>query len=562
MTLYDQYIQDVTKGKLLVCEYVRLAVHRHKKDVVLSKKKDYPYYFDQDSADRAISFISLLRHTAGSFQNQPFNLQPYQAFGIACIFGWKRKDTGFRRFTKVYWDTGRKSGKSELLGACSLYTLGWDNEGAPQNYCVATTREQAAYVYNAAHYMAKKLIADSDSAAERLKLVQYNIKDIENNGYIKCLTADSETNDGANPHFASIDEYHAHGDDSMLKVVETGMGGRDQPILWITTTAGFNKNGPCYSFRDMVIKILRGQIENENLFGYIFSLDENDDPHDEKNWIKSNPNIGNTPKWDWMRTKHKEAMAEGGETLVQFLTKNLNIWTDAAKIWIEDGLYTACGGGKRNDLFGKSCYVGVDLASEHDLTAVNYLFPAQEGLEKPYYFTDYYCPDHKFTSIRVDGVIYSDFERGGWVKRTSGNVIDKEAIKRDILANAEMFEIKSLGYDPFKAVELISELSALGIKCYKVPQSAQLLGSGYSHWKELILGGRVEHDGSPVTRWQMGNIEMYTDGNGNQKAIKSNGKKENKIDGPVAICNSWIVFLGRENMEEVEVSRVEDLGYI
>ncbi|MBK8698358.1 MAG: terminase large subunit [Saprospiraceae bacterium] len=372
MTLYDKYINDVTEGKIVVCEYVRLAVQRHVSDLAKSKAKDYPFTFDRVEADRVLGFIGFLKHTAGSFQNKPFNIQPYQAFGIACIFGWKNKETGFRRFTKVYWDTGRKSGKSELLGAIGVYTLGWDNEGAPQNYCVATTRDQAAYVYNAAHYMARKLIADSDSAAARLKIVQYHIKDTENNGFIRCLTADAETNDGANPHFASIDEYHAHNDDSMLKVVETGMGGRDQPLLWITTTAGFNKNGPCYSFRDMVIKVLRGQLNNDGLFGYIFSLDEKDDPHDENNWIKSNPNIGNTPKWDWMRTKHKEAMAEGGETLVQFLTKNLNIWTDAASVWIEDGIYMKCAIGRREDLHGKECYVGVDLASENDLTAVNY----------------------------------------------------------------------------------------------------------------------------------------------------------------------------------------------
>ena len=73
----------------------------------------------------------------------------------------------------------------------------------------------------------------------------------------------------------------------------------------------------------------------------------------------------------------------------------------------------------------------------------------------------------------------------------------------------------------------------------------------------------MDHDGSPVTRWQMGNIDMYYDGNNNQKAKKGDGKKRNKIDGVVAICNSIVTYLHfKMNPEEEEISDVSQLGYL
>lgn len=563
MTLYDKYIEQVTSGEMVVGEMVKLAVQRHLNDLKRQNTPEFPYYFDREQADRVIAFMGKLKLTGGAYQGKYWKVEPFQAFYFAMVYGWKRQEDGFRRFRTAYFCTARKSAKSELSGGEEVWHLLMDGEGKPVIINIATTREQAKYVYDAAQYMAKELAKDSRYAAERVEIKQYVVKNPGNNGYITCWTADPKTNDGGNPHFASIDEYHAHPDDSMIGVTETGMGMRDQPILKITTTAGFNKQGPDFVFRDMCRKILRCQIGNETIFALIYELDEADDWTDEKNWPKANPLIGITPKWDFMRNQYQKAITEAGEKLVEFKTKNLNMYVDSASTWIEDSMYNSCAVINKPDLAGKICYIGVDLSSEVDLTAVNYFFPQQTGLDKPYYFTNYYCPESKFSKVRVDGVVYGDWEHDGWVKRTFGNVIDSNQIKFDILSNSEVFNVKAIGYDPWKSVELISELVELGFDCYKVRQNIGSLTVGYSFWKDHIKGKTIEHDGSPVTRWQIGNVEMKYDDSGNQKAIKGDGKKRNKIDGVVAICNSMVTYLHfKMNPEEEEISDISQLGYL
>lgn len=560
MKQYNKYIFDVFRDKIIVGKKIKLSIKRHLQDLEKSKNDDYPYFFDEDEADRVIDFVKMCKLSGDDFQGTYFPIQDFQAWYFAMVYGWRRKTDNIRKYRRVYWCTARKSAKSEMTAPECIFQL-FSNKGKVQVCCCATTFQQAKYIYDPIKYMTRELKKDSEAIDKIAKITQYEIKNLSTDGYITRLTADHKTNDGAGIVFGVIDEFHAHPDDSMVGVVSTSQGTSKEPILKIVTTAGFNKNGPDYEFRQYCKKVLNGQIQDENLFIAIYDLDEDDDWHDESTWIKSNPMIGITPTWDFMRSEYAKAVNEGGEKIVQFLTKNLNKYTDAASVWIDTDIYDRC---KKNiqkeDLKGLYCVVGVDLASEHDLTSVNYYFPRQKGLEKPYYFTNYYCPAKKFENVRVDGVIYSQFLDGGWIKKTEGNAIDKDSIKNDILQNAEIFEIKLIGYDPYKSIELMSELNALGFECAKISQSSGTLGSGNSHWKELLLRGDVEHDGSPVTKWQMGNIEMYTDGNGNQKILKSKGKKENKVDGPVAICNSIVAYLDYIKMDQESELTMSDLG--
>lgn len=559
-TLYDQYIDEVQSGDIITGELVKLGIQRHLNDLKRVGSEDFPYYFDEAQANRVIKFMQKLKLTAGSYQGKLWEVQPFQAFYFACVYGWKHKDTDFRRFRKVYWCTARKSAKSEKTGGEEVWHFTMDGEGKPLVVNIATTRDQAAYVYDAAHYMIKEAAKESDFMAKRYKKRAYRVENPVNHGMLVCWTADASKNDGGNPSFVEIDEWHAHDDSSMLGVAETGIGMRDQPIIKITTTAGYNKEGPDYEMRAYATKILRGEIINDQFFTMIYAMDKGDDYNLESNWHKPNPLMPITPKLDFMRQQYREAKEMGGEKLVEFLTKNLNEYTDTPRTFIESGKYAACIAFQdKEELRGRTCIIGLDLASVVDTTAVNYLFPPENG--KPmYYFTDYYCPEDKFDKPRADGVQYGKFEEEGWIKRSDGNVIDAELIGGDIIENAKIFNVSMLCYDPYKAVDILTKLQQIGIECFSVAQSAQTMGGGVDMWEKMILSGTCKHDGSPVTKWQMGNIEVYTDGNGNRKFIKSKGKKKNKIDGPVAIVNSFVGYA--EVMGEEKELGVEDLGYL
>ena len=544
MTLYDDFINDVHVNPDKHNEFVKLAVNRHIKDLSCS---EFPYYFDREKADRAIKIIKLLRHTQGDFYGRLFDLQPYQAFITAMLFGWVRKSDGVRRFLKAYVEHPRKGGKSEFAAALEVYCTYFDGENKPAVYTAATKSDQAEYVYAAAKSMCKQLARDSATFAAKVRIMQYEIKELETDGFITKMTADSKTEDGANPSCAVVDEYHAHKDDSIVKILETGMGQRAQPLLFIITTAGYDKFSACYSFRTVVTGILKGQIINDRVFGIIFTLDEDDDIHDQSKWIKAMPNLGNAPKKDMIEALYQNAITEGQSALVDFMTKNLNIWTDAAKIWIRDEdwkilqIYEP-------ELDGHECYIGLDLSSKIDLTAVCYYFP-----ELKYFKVKFYCPDEKVKAgRRADGVDYLEFLKSGNLVATPGNVIDYDYIVNDVLDSAEKYDVQMLGYDPMNADLIVPRFTEMGLNCGAVRQGFLSLSPPSKRLEVLVLSKDIFHSGCPIMRWNVANVELETDAAGNIKPSKS--KSKNKIDGVAALVTALAAFMHTEINTEGEVT--------
>ena len=540
MTLYDQFIKDVRDNPTKHNKYVQLAVQRHVSDLLAGQ-----YFFDTAKADRAISIVKLLRHTSGSYGGKHFDIQPYQAFIVAMLYGWVDQDTGYRRYKKAYIEMARKGGKSELAAALQIIATFFDGEHAPQVYSVANTRDQAAYVYNAATAMCKYLAKDSSKFGKRARVMQYKIVETETNGFITRLTADAGTNDGANPHLAIIDEYHSAKTNEMVKVVETGMGGRTQPLLIIITTAGFNKNGPCYEFRKVLTDVLEDKVQNDSLFGIIWTLDEGDDYNDETVWQKANPNIGNTPRWEQMRSFYQNAKIEGSSALVEFLTKNLNQWVDAAKVWIKDDDWTACEGEVIEE---GPCIIGLDLSSRVDVTAVTYLWPQTKSFRN-----HYYVPEEKAAQgRRPDGVDYKEWIAKGYVTATPGNVIDYDYIIRDVLDSCARYQVQLIGYDPYNADLIVPKLEAEGIACGAVRQGFITLSPATKRLETMVLSKEIRHDGDPVLRWMLGNVEIETDAAGNIKPSK--GKSQNKIDGVASLVTAIAAWMSTELNKEEEMS--------
>ena len=115
----ESYADDVVKGNIVVCEYVRLAVKRYFED--LRDALDKGWYFDKKAAMRAISFIEKLKHTKGEWAGQRFRLEPWQQFVLWNIFGWKNAD-GTRRFRYAYIEIARKNGKTALSAVSTCFS--------------------------------------------------------------------------------------------------------------------------------------------------------------------------------------------------------------------------------------------------------------------------------------------------------------------------------------------------------------------------------------------------------------------------------------------------------
>ncbi|GAG16159.1 unnamed protein product, partial [marine sediment metagenome] len=259
----------------------------------------------------------------------PLILTPHQQFCYWLLFGWRRAD-GLRRFRTYYKEEARKNGKTIEAAAVGLYLLNMDGENAPQIYTVATKEEQARICFDAAAEITRRSV----SLSSKLGITVKSIFDQKNAAFMRPLGSNSKKQDGFNPHGGIIDEYHEHPTDAMLNVIESGMGARSQPLIYIITTAGFNQSGPCYRLRKVAINILRGVKKDETFLPIICTLDEGDNWEDEKVWRKANPLLGESVDLDFLRTRFKKAKNEGGTKEVDFKTKNLNIWTQSGETWV------------------------------------------------------------------------------------------------------------------------------------------------------------------------------------------------------------------------------------
>jgi len=536
---YLQYMDDVLHEKIVVGRLVRLAVQRQQDDLKRQTDKNFQYYFNERKAKAALTVLSLLTHTTGDWKGMRFQVQPFQAFRFACIFGWVRKDNEKRRFRRVYCEVARKQGKSEEATAMGIIGLLFDNENTPQIYSAATTREQAKIIFMAAKIMLRQLADMSPAIKQIVKIQREAIYGIKNDGIFKALSSDATTLDGLNPHMALIDEVHEHNDTSVIEVMETGMGARSQPLLYMITTAGFNVEGACYAIRRNCINVLEGKVVDDSLFTVIYTIDEDDDWADESVWIKANPQIGITPSWEYMRSKYTDAANKGGRAQVEFLTKNLNVWTRSHTTWIKDDTWVSLGADfTPEQLRGKRCYAGLDLATTTDICALCLLFPPDEDCEKYRVLFHFWCPkDNAIERSKRDRVDYVKWADDGWLTLTPGNTTDYAYIRNEVMSIAETYQLHSVAYDRYNSSQLVIDLLSDGIRMEKFSQSVINMNAPTVDLEKNLLDGTIEHNDNPVMRWMMGNVAIHRDANGNIKINKA--KAIEKVDGAVSMVMAW-----------------------
>jgi phage terminase large subunit-like protein len=540
--LAEQFIADVQSGALLSCEYVQLAVRRHVSD--LERGDDFPYYFDEAAGLRAIRFFGLLKHTKGKWARKPFELQPWQAFILYVVFGWKRKSDNLRRFREAYCEVSRKNGKSEFSAGIALLMAFFDGEFGAEAYFVATKKDQAKIGFTAAQVMARLLAKDSPKFSRRVEVREHIIFSPDDKSKIEALSSDVDGLDGGSPSLAVIDEFHQHKTDGVKGAMDTGMGAREQPLSFVITTAGFNKEYPCYKLRKSCIQILKQIVVNETTFAIIFTLDELDDAHDKTKWVKANPNLGNTPSWEYMMAQYDRGATRGSTDWVHFLTKNLNIWTDSAATWIKDEDWQAAGTDfDPAELKGRVCFGGLDLASTRDLCALTLLFPpVDEGETTCKCLFFFWCPeDNARERTQNDGVNYLNWAKEGFIDLTPGNVTDYGYLKQRIVAELlQEYQIHSIAYDRYNASQLVIDINAEVDGPARGETFMQPFGQGFvsmsAPTKELetmILETKLDHGGNPVMRWMCANVTIRTDPAGNIKIDKS--KSSEKVDGMVSL---------------------------
>lgn len=539
----QKYARDVAGGRILACSYVRAACVRHLDDLKASKAKAYPFKFDRDAAERVCRFIQKMPHTKGKWARgkQRITLEPWQLFLFSCIYGWIRKADKTRRFREAYIEVPRKNGKSIIAAGTGVYAFCADNEYGAEVYCGATSEKQAWEVFKPALEMVRKLPA----LRKRFGIVPW-AKKIERADGSKFEPIIGDPGDGSSPSLAIIDEYHEHMDSRLYDTMITGMGARDQPLVLVITTAGYDTSGPCYAMRERCVEMLEGVQTDDELFAIIYTLDAGDDWTTDEALLKANPNAGVSVGLDYLRARQKAAI-QRARIANSIKTKHFNLWVSAKEGFYNMQRWAECADPTLTleQFRGTDCYYGFDLARKLDLTGMVRVFVKQIDGK-----THYYCVAPTFW-VPEDTVFNTDDRRtaeryGGWVESQHLQSLDGAEIDyREVLAQATEAHEKTpaleSGIDPHGAANLSHQLDDAGLNPVTIQQSYTHMSDPMKELEAAIITGRFHHDGHPIMTWCIGNVVgKYLPGNDDVVRPIKQGN-HNKIDGAVAL----IMAIGR-----------------
>jgi phage terminase large subunit-like protein len=523
-----QYAQDVVKGNIEVCNNIKLACQRF---LNFMEDKHWEYEFFPEYVEHVLDFVSVLKHTKGPDAGQPIVLEPFQVLLLCGIYGFRhKKDHEKRMTTDVIVFIPRKAGKSTLTAVIGLYELAFNEAGA-EVFTLATNREQATIVFDAARSMVESM---PDEIKSWYRVSKYEIgKANDSQTMFRALSRDNKkSGDGKNASCAIIDEAAQIADRNSIEVIFSGMVARKNPLRIYITTASFTKDTKFFEDLTAFETILNGDApDNPHWFGLLYGLDPQDNWKDETTWAKANPMHGISVYQEAIKERCEQAKSKPA-ALNEFLCKTLNVYVSANTAWIDRDYWDKSIGEDKGD--PEEVFIGFDLAATRDLNAVCIL--------KRYASEDYYADFKFFLPEEALSLIPSHYRgifdqavQSKILHITEGNVMDDREISEYIKQQASLYNVKEVGYDAYNAASLVARLHDNSIPVKKVGQGMAVLNNPSKHVEKLIMQNAIKHNGNPFVGWQLGNCEVYTDVNGNIKIRKNEADKSAKVDGIIAL---------------------------
>lgn len=536
----EAYVAGVLSGEIIACKWIRLACERHRRD--RDAPASFPYRFDPAKAERVCKFCELFPHVKGRWaaNHEKLKLQAWQCFAVGSMFGWVHKRTGLRRFRKARLYLPRKSGKSMLAAPIGLYMLAADGEAGAEVYSGATSEKQAWEVFGPARQMAKSVPNYCSAYGVEVNAKSLSIPD----GMAKFEPVIGKPGDGASPHCSITDEYHEHATDEQLATMETGQGARQQPMSIVVSTAGDNVAGPCRDDWLGCQKVLDGINQNDQLFALIYTIDPEVEWSTEAALRMAQPNFDVSVSGEFLLAELRDAI-NNPRKQGHFKTKHLNIWVQARDAFINMQRWTECTRPdlKLEDFKGQRCFVGMDLASKIDLTAIELLFPQPGGTYVR--FGRYYLPED--TVQLPENQHYQGWHAGGQLIATDGNQTDYFHVLEDIKELANTFDIAQLAYDPHNATMLVTALQEEGLPMMSFGPTVLNFSEPMKQIEALINDRKLLHDGDSVMTWAMSNVTAKLDRKDN--VFPNKERPENKIDPFVALCMAMGVAMSAQQSD-------------
>ncbi len=529
--------------------------------------------FVQERADHVIKFVKKLKHTKGRWKGVPFTLLPWQEMALKDVFGTLR-DNGYRQYNTAYLEICKKQGKSELGAAVGLYCLTADGEWAAEVYGCAADRQQASIVFD----VAVDMVDQNPTLKKKIKpiLSLKRLVYLPTKSFYQVLSADSYSKHGFNVHCLIFDEIHAQPNRGLYDVMTEGAGdARTQPLNFIITTAGDDPDRKSigWELHQTAVDILTGAKVDPTFYAMVYGVDKDEkriwtgreyetvkeiDWTDEKLWHKVNPSLGHTVDVEKVRDQFTRAKGNPAREK-NFRWLRLNSWEKLkTQKWLGVDFWDLCKAKiKPESFYGRTCYGGLDLSSKIDMTAFVLLFPPDDVYKKWAVMPWFWLPEENINErVEKDHVPYDIWARQGYLKTTPGNVIDYKFIEEFIVKLADKYEIQEVAYDPWNAMQTAIHLDDEGMTVAEVRQGYKSMSPPMKEIEQLTMGKKIQHDGHPILRWNIGNVEVKIDENENIRPVKGRGIE--RIDGLVAMINA----MNRAMLNQNDYSVYSERGLI
>jgi phage terminase large subunit-like protein len=489
------------------------------------------YQWDEAAATAPVQFIETLCRHPNEHGGEPTRIKliDWQKDQVLQpLFGWRRED-GRLRYRRAGIFVPKKNRKSSLMSQLAQYIITCH---APAQDCflAANDRLQARTMYR----MIRQSVEASPKLSKMLEVVDSRsiIRNRATGKEIRCLSSDSWRNEGLNGSVI-LDEIHSFRTPDLVNALMYATRGTANGIVISISTAGDNRNGIGYQWWKDCELVMKDPATNPTFYGLIYAASPEDDFSDPKVWRKANPSMGVAFPEDEFAADYQDATTDPRK-MSKFLRYSLNVWQEADARWFQGDAWAQCNAGPAEPLAGRPCWVGVDLASNLDMTAAAFVFKERDGSYAVEW--KYWVPRETVADRVREGIPYDTWIREGWVTVTDGHRLDHESVARDLIAYGEAHEIKAVGVDPWQAGALETLLQREGITVKDIPQRTAYLNSSCKLLEALVVERRLRTGGNPVATWNANNVCVYTDPTGMIKPDKS--KSNEKIDGIAALVNA------------------------
>jgi len=302
-------------------------------------------------------------------------------------------------------------------------------------------------------------------------------------------------------------------------------------------------------------------------------LDKGDDPHNKTLWAKPNPilrydNEYSRELFEQIEREYNLAFGSGDPTKIRrWMIKRVNVWQSDSENKYMSGCmdkWKALAVPRKEFLElirGREGWAGIDMSKRIDLTADAHVFWLDDG--RLAVTAHGFMPEETATKHEhTDRVPYKHWAREGWCTLTPGSVTDYKFIANHL----DEFEfdngvtVLEECYDPYNALHFMQEREAAGKTVVEIRQGVQTLSEPTKYFRELVLQGRVVHDGSPLLTWCLSNAVEVADSNGNIKLSKKHKDDSQRIDLAAAVINALVRAMVNE--QKTDVSEFADEEFL